>query len=434
MAGELNLRAILARPIVPVLSSEQLVYALVELRPEAGSTAVALPLNLSLVLDRSGSMRGAKIERLREATQAVLGLLQPQDSLSVVAFNNRTRVLVPSQSVTDGGRAAIADEIRHLNADGGTRMAPAMEAALAELQRRLPPGAARAAGAPISRMVLLTDGITEKEKRCLEQADAARVLGVPIVGLGIGRDWNDKLMEEIGTRTGGSADYVRSADEIPRYFQRTVQQMQAVALTNARLEVRTSQAVQPRAIYRVHPLIASLPLAPGPDGRYAAVPLGDLEQGHGQTLLLELVVPPRPQGSYRIAQVSISYDAPAAHMSGQLARADLLLEYSALPHLQSPGNPAVMNLVEKVTAFKLQTGALADLEAGNLTGATSKLQNAVTRLLNQGDVELAATVQQELSNLEKGRAMTPEGRKTIRFQSGKTVRLDTLPGGPGGER
>jgi Ca-activated chloride channel family protein len=44
--------------------------------------------------------------------------------------------------------------------------------------------------------------------------------------------------------------------------------------------------------------------------------------------------------------------------------------------------------------------------------------------LNQGDVELANTVQQEVENLQKGRVMSPEGRKTIRFSSGKTVRLD----------
>jgi Ca-activated chloride channel family protein len=111
-------------------------------------------------------------------------------------------------------------------------------------------------------------------------------------------------------------------------------------------------------------------------------------------------------------------------MSGQLVRQDVLLEYSADPHLVPAPDPGVMNLVEKVTAFKLQTSALADLESGNVPAATSKLQNAVTRLLSQGDTELAATVQQEIANLEKGRAMTPEGRKTIRFRSGQTVRLD----------
>jgi Ca-activated chloride channel family protein len=72
----------------------------------------------------------------------------------------------------------------------------------------------------------------------------------------------------------------------------------------------------------------------------------------------------------------------------------------------------------------LQTRALEDLEKGNVQSATQKLRGALTHLLNQGDTELAATVQSELNNLEKGRMMTPEGRKTIRFESGKTVRLN----------
>jgi Ca-activated chloride channel homolog len=423
--AELNLRIALARPRVPVLATEQLVYALVELRPAASSVSAILPLNLSLVLDRSGSMRGAKIERLRDATRAVLGLLQPQDTLSVVAFNNRARVLAPSQPLTDDGKRQVADEIARLHADGGTNMAPAMEAGLTELARRAAPEAAPGATGVVSRMVLLTDGITEKERRCLDQAGAAAAQAIPIVALGIGRDWNDKLLQAIAERTGGSADYVRSADEIPRHFQRTVQQMQAVALTNARVEVRSSLGVYCRTVYRAHPLITRLASgSPQDPDRQIAAPLGEIEQGHGQTLLLELIVPPRPQGSYRIAQVTVTYDAPAQRASGLLVRQDVLLEYTADPQLLPAPDPTIMNLIEKVTAFKLQTAALADLDAGDVSAATSKLQNAVTRLLSQGDTDLAATVQQEIANLEKGRMMTPEGRKTIRFGSGQTVRLD----------
>jgi Ca-activated chloride channel homolog len=87
-----------------------------------------------------------------------------------------------------------------------------------------------------------------------------------------------------------------------------------------------------------------------------------------------------------------------------------------------------MNLVEKVSAFKLQTRALDDLERGNVQAATQKLRGALTHLLNQGDTELAATVETEIANLEKGRMMTSEGRKTIRFESGKTVRLSQESG------
>jgi Ca-activated chloride channel family protein len=421
MAGELNLRVMLARPVIPQLASEQLVYALVELRPTEQAAAVTMPLNLSLVLDRSGSMQGKKIEALRAATQEVLDLLQPQDSLSVIMFNHRARVLVPSQQVTPERKAAIQAEIRRVDADGGTNMAPAMEAGIIELRKQMRPGGA--ATGQVNRLVLLTDGLTERERRCVRQAEDAAAVGIPIVALGIGRDWNDKLLESIAQRTGGAADYVQDAEDISRHFQRTVQQMQAVALQNATLHVRVVAGVTARTVYRIHPLITNLGGAQ-PGARTVDVPLGEIERGYGQTLLLELIVPARPPGAYRVAQVEVTYDVPGQGLVAQQMAGEVLVTYVADPTMASPPEPGVMNLVEKVTAFKLQTRALEDLEGGNVQGATEKLERAMTHLLSQGDVDLANTVQQELDNLQKGRVMSPEGRKTIRFGATRTARLD----------
>ena len=276
----------------------------------------------------------------------------------------------------------------------------------------------------VHRLVLLTDGITEKEKRCLEQAEQAARIGVPITALGIGKDWNDKLMQEIGARSGGEADYISSPDQIRAHFARTVQQMQAVALQKVVMSLRPALGIDIRSVYRVHPLISRLTPDKSADRAYV-LPLGELERGHGQTLLVELVVPSRPAGSYRIAQIEIEYDAPQAGLTGQRTGLDVLLTYAHDPAAVPPPDPRVMNIAEKVSAFKLQTRALEDLEAGNVRAATQKLQGALTHLLNQGDTELAATVQQELANLEKGRMMSPEGRKTIRFESGKTVKLSS---------
>jgi Ca-activated chloride channel family protein len=409
------------------MNVEQLVYCLLELRPaEVGAVQQSsLPINLCLVLDRSGSMSGSKIDNLRDATMQVIDLLQPQDYLSVIFFNNRHEVAFPSQQIGDPTqRAGLKTNVARLSAGGGTNMAPAMEAGLAELRKQMSfTGGAPAQGGQVNRLVLLTDGITEKEKRCLDQAEQAARIGVPITALGIGKDWNDKLMQEIGKVSGGDSDYISSAEQIRNHFTRTVQQMQAVALQRVSMNLRPALGIEVRSVYRVHPLISRLQPDRTAD-RGLLVPLGELERGYGQTLLVELVVPSRPAGSYRVAQVEVDYDVPQAGLTSQQANMDLLLNYSHDPAAVSRPNPTVMNIVEKVSAFKLQTRALEDLEAGNIPAATQKLKGALTHLLNQGDAELAQTVQRELANLEKGRVMTPEGRKTIRFESGKTVRLN----------
>src|SRR5437867_11722850 len=122
MAGELNIQSTLSRFAVPVMTVEQLVYCLLEMRPgEGGVAASPLPLNLCLALDRSGSMKGAKIDNLRDATMLVLDMLQPQDYISVVSFSSRAEVAFPSQQIRDEARRAeLKTLVSHLRADGGT--------------------------------------------------------------------------------------------------------------------------------------------------------------------------------------------------------------------------------------------------------------------------------------------------------------------------
>ena len=69
---------------------------------------------------------------------------------------------------------------------------------------------------------------------------------------------------------------------------------------------------------------------------------------------------------------------------------------------------------------------LQDLQSGDVSGATQKLQSAVTRLLSQGEVDLANTMQQEISNIQQSGAMSSEGQKTIKFGTRKTVKLSDL--------
>ncbi len=135
------------------------------------------------------------------------------------------------------------------------------------------------------------------------------------------------------------------------------------------------------------------------------------------------MVEPKPAGQYRIGQVEVSYDIPQLGLLGAREKTDLILQITADQALTRQVNPQVMNIVEKVTAFKLQTRALDDIEAGNIASATQKLEGAATRLLNSGETELAQSVRQEAEKLQQEGQLSSEGAKTIRFGSRRTVRL-----------
>ncbi len=415
MAGEVNLRATLARPYLPVTGTPQVAYLLIEAQPSQAVAQVRMPVNVCFVLDRSGSMKGEKIDRVRRATARALEMLNAQDLASVVIFDHRTEVLIPAGPVAN--QRELQDKIGRIRDAGGTKIAPAVEKGLREIER----GGANA----IRRMVLLTDGQTESEKECLLRADDAGRMGVPITALGVGKDWNEDLLIDMANRSGGTADYIDQPDKIISYFQNTVQRAQATAIHNANLTLRLVQGITPRAVWQVIPLINNLGYRPVSD-RDVSVPIGELETGSGRTLMIELLVDPRPAGQYRIGQVEMSYDVPVLSMQGERSRADVVMNFTADANLNAQVNAPVMNIVEKVSAFKLQTRALQDLQTGDVSGATQKLQSAVTRLLNQGEVELAQTMQQEISNLQQTGQLSSEGQKTMKFGTRKTVRLSDL--------
>ncbi|MGB9740005.1 MAG: VWA domain-containing protein [Chloroflexus aggregans] len=414
MAGEVSLRAVLARPFLAATTTPQVAYVLLETQPASQMIQVRMPVNVCFVLDRSGSMKGEKIERLRQAVVKAIELLDQQDSIAIVIFDHRTEVLVPAQPVRN--RAMILDLVHRIHDAGGTRIAPAVEKGLQELQK-MPPG--------VRRLILLTDGQTEHEKECLLRADDAGRLGVPITALGIGKDWNEDLLIEMANRSKGVADYIAQPSEIVNYFQHTVQRAQQTVIQNSVLTLRLVQGVTPRAVWQVTPLIDNLGYQPISD-RAVSVKLGELESSQLRILLIELLIDPRPLGTYRIGQAELSYDVPALQLVGEKAKLDIMLTFTNDPAQLQQLNPTVMNIVEKVSAFKLQTRALQDLAAGDVSGATQKLKSAVTRLLNQGEVELAATMQQEIANLEQHGQMSSEGQKTIKFQGRKTVRLTDI--------
>jgi Ca-activated chloride channel family protein len=294
-----------------------------------------------------------------------------------------------------------------------------MQLGLAEVQKALAP-------TRVSRILLLTDGQTYgDEDRCKQLAADAGRLGVPITALGLGDDWNSQLLDAIAQASGGESDQVDAPTKVQQVFQKALQSMKGTVVNNALLILRLVGGITPRQVWRVIPLIAQLSPKSLSD-RDVQVPLGDLEKDTGQAVLVELMLPARPAGRYRIAQAEVSYDVPAARIVGEKVRSDVLLAFTDDALLAQQYDPRVMNLVEKVTAFKLQTRALDEAQAGNLAGATQKLRAAATRLLEMGETDLAAAAQTEAQRLEQGQGLSAAGAKKLQYQTRKlTQKLDS---------
>jgi len=279
-------------------------------------------------------------------------------------------------------------------------------------------------GERANQILLLTDGQTYgDEAQCLRLAKEAGEHHIPIQALGLGDDWNEDLLDDVAEASGGKADFIDSPDKILDFFRQAVQSMQDTVVQNAQMVMRLANGVTPRQIWQVLPMISNLGYKPLSD-RDVQVTLGELEKSQPRSLLVELLISPRPAGRYRIAQVEANYDVPGLKLVGEKTKSDILLDFTADAALAKQHDAEVMNIVEKVTAFKLQTRALEDVKLGDVAGASQKLRAAATRLLEMGEQDLAEAALAEAQNLEKSGQMSAYGTKKLRYETRKlTQRL-----------
>ncbi len=410
MPGEVTLTHQLGKEYVPVTGGSQLAYVLLEAKPTALMAQVRMPLNFALVIDHSGSMRGAKLRNVREAVKMVIDRLDPTDYISVVIFDDTAQVIIPSMPANDkpGMKAAI-DRIQDA---GGTTMSLGMVQGLGELRRWNIPNA-------VNRMILLTDGVTYGDTdRCRQLARDAAVSGISIYPLGIGTDWDESLLDDIGHLSGGMpAEFIRSPADAMAIFERQVQSAVAVAIRNAVLTLRLPAGVTPRKAVKVLPVIQDIDPSALSD-RQVTVTLGDLEKETAQSVLVELMIDPRPAGLFRICQAELTYDVPVVGLAREQLRDDIKVTFTTDTNLTSQVNALVMNFAERTNAQRLVTRMLDEYKR---TGkATTKLATNVTRVL---DPETLAAIEQ----INQGQQISQEQVKSIGNKTRKlTQRLDDL--------
>jgi Ca-activated chloride channel family protein len=390
------------RAPLPASGSPQIAYLFIEAQAAAKSEAV--PLNFCLVLDRSGSMQGAKLAAMKEATKRVIDTLTPQDVVSIVLFDDQTEVLLPATQATD--KEALKALIDAIEEAGGTAISGGLLAGQAELRKNAAPDR-------VAALLLLTDGQTwGDDERCRAVAKELAQEGVRMTALGLGAEWNEKLLDELAEATGGSSDYIADPAQITSFFQRAVRAAQGTVAQDARLLLRLARDATPRAVHRVTPVIANMGYQPIGQNE-VAVRLGSLDSGEPASIMIDMMVGARAAGSFRLAQAELHY-TPIGESSEQIVKQDVLLEFTA-DESATQYDARVMNLVEKVTAFKLQTRALSEAEAGNTAGATQKLRAAATRLLDLGELDLARKAEEQAAQLEQGQAMSAETQKELRY-------------------
>lgn len=391
-----------SQPSLMRADEPQLVYTLMRISSsEEAADASAPSLNTCLVIDRSTSMQGERMDKVKDTAIELIRNLKASDVLSIVTFSDYAEVLLPAKKYVD--KDVVDTRIRMLQANGGTEIYRGLEAGLAEVRRHL-----RATS--INHIILLTDGRTYgDEQACLELADFAADLGIGISGLGLGSQWNDAFLDDLATRTGGSSFYISEDADIERFLKDKFQNLNQVYAERVVYHPQISSEVELNYVFRLKPEASTL-------GTHPPLRLGSLPKNSKLEILLEFLVAPVPVGVDEIvlAEGHYSLDIPSLRVPTRTEQLKLSLPIVDIPETNDP--PAEMlRAIKKLTLYRMQEKAQKDIADGDFKSANRRLQHLATHLLSQGEFDLARTVLKEAENLINHQSLSDAGGKQIKY-------------------
>src|SRR6478672_6336353 len=285
------------------------------------------PLNLSIVLDRSGSMAGDKMVRAREAAMYCVDQMLPTDRLSVVAFDDRIDTLVPSEPVVN--KNSMKDLIGRIDARGSTALHEAwVRGGLTISDHLLEQG--------INRVLLITDGqanvgITSTDE-IVTQSLALFQRGISTSTIGIGADFNEDLLLPMAQSGGGNAWHVVEPEDMQHIFQTELEGLIAQYAHTVSLSLIPADGV------RVVDMLNDFDLTE--TGRYR---LPNLQHGSSLDLVVQLRVGAEDVGTQmRLLDLRLGYTPQEAKQAEVLKQAHTVEFVSSAVVDNSPVNEEVI--------------------------------------------------------------------------------------------
>jgi Ca-activated chloride channel family protein len=238
---EVKLKVELDRKVLPAGKTERVVLK-ISLEPDqvVRDEANRAPVNLALVLDRSGSMSGEKIEQAKEAAIQAIRRLGAKDRISIVAYSNHAETIVPAQSAKNTEK--LVDLVRQLQAGGNTALFAGVNQGAAELRKNLD-------GEYFNRIILLSDGLANQGPSSTEdlvrlgRALVKEDISVSTVGLGAG--YNEDLMAGLAKEGQGNLYFAETSKELPGIFDAEIGDALNVVARHATLRVELEEGVRP---------------------------------------------------------------------------------------------------------------------------------------------------------------------------------------------
>ncbi|MEH2075672.1 MAG: VWA domain-containing protein [Nostoc sp.] len=372
-------------------------------------------LNLSLVIDRSGSMAGAPLHHALKAAESVVDQLEPDDILSVVVYDDEIDSVVPPQAVTN--KATLKNSIRKVRAGGITNLSGGWLKGCEHVKMRLDPQ-------KINRVLLLTDGHANmgiQDPKVLTATSAQKAEeGITTTTLGFAQGFNEDLLIGMARAATGNFYFIQSIDDASEVFSIELDSLRAVVGQNLKVTLELADGVS---------LADTLSLAKVSqnDAGQAVITLGELYEGEDKLLGLSFAISSAQVGELPVMKLHYSADVVQNDLIQSVSgTADVIAKVGTVEEAAFASTSNIILEISRLTIAKAKETALDLAEHGKHQQAEEILRTVVKDLRDKGlneNFEIA----EEIDQLEyfAGRiaqkALGNAGRKELRDQSYQTM-------------
>lgn len=401
MTTNLSLTADCDRRLVAIEVASQRMVEWIVSAPRAERPSARAPLNIALVLDRSGSMQGDKLRYVKRAAHYVLDMLDERDRVALVAYDDEIQVLAASTPVSPQTRASLKQRIDGLAPGGWTNLSDGWLEGCREVANWLTPER-------VSRALLLTDGLANRGITDLEglthHARELRRRGIATSTFGVGLDFNEHLLEAMAAQGGGSFCFIERPEQIPDMFKRELGDLLTVAAREVFLNVAIPRGVALE-------VLGELPNERR-DERLRIF-LGDVYGGEQRAIYTRALLPPDTAGTSVVLRGELGY----ADLEGGTRTAAAELTFSYAREAEVLRVPAAEPLLKRANEVDLATAATQALRlerAGQRGQAQAVMQQAIAAAAPHAP-GAAAQYQELADEMEEG--LSEEKRKRAHFET-----------------
>lgn len=296
-AKQLNLDVALAQPTMHIGTDDNkgenyLRIALTGF--ELPSEKERQPVNVCIVIDKSGSMQGTKIKQARKAALQALDRLGKNDIISVVTYDTSVSVVVPATKATD--KAELRSKINSIQAGGNTALFAGVSKGAAEIRKFLDEKR-------VNRVILLSDGLanvgpsTPSELAQLGESLIKEGISVSTLGLGLG--YNEDLMSKLALASSGNHVFIEDAENLVKVFQAEFDDVMSVVAQSIEIEATLAEGIRPVKVLNSKADIS---------GQKVSIDLGQLYSRQERYFIVEVEVPfGEHESSTPLADVAVDY-------------------------------------------------------------------------------------------------------------------------------